>query len=497
MKKSAVGVGGLCVALMACGGFAACSSAPQPGAVEQVGEVVQPLQQTVETPSITGSVFTLAGSTRGSLDSATPTQGRFNDPAGVAVGPEGNVYVADFGNNSVRVIKASDGSLATFVPGRPNLLKNPGCEDLPPDPVVGIPHWLGGGTERPKVQCPGGTCGFAYDGTRYCWGGHGSVNTALSQKVSVVSDVQAGRKIHISGFQRASAWETTRFKVEYLKADDSLVSANSWWETPEVTTAGWTPFVDERLAPAGTVHVRLTLKGRATSGTDANSYFDNLVIRAVPNAGDATDAGLVGPKSIAVDPALAKIWIAANGIFSTSFAGGTVTKLAVAGYTPPPRANSISVTKAGYLVVADAVSPKLHVRTAGGIWYYANLPISGEVLSAVGGDDLGIGTFFWVAVRSSHQIKGFACPQTFTNGDTVTCTVGVAVPPSYPTPTLGSTTAGFADDFDGTLGQERFTFPTVLSVSGLTAGSTSRPDLPTSSSVPAQTRRTTTMPTAS
>jgi kumamolisin len=54
------------------------------------------------TPS--GTVSTLAGSgTAGALD-ATGTSAEFKDPTGIAVDAAGNVYVADYGNNTVRKI---------------------------------------------------------------------------------------------------------------------------------------------------------------------------------------------------------------------------------------------------------------------------------------------------------------------------------------------------------------------------------------------------------
>jgi RHS repeat-associated protein len=39
---------------------------------------------------------------------------RFRDPAGIAIGADGSIYVADAGNNRIRVVRASDGSVSTL-----------------------------------------------------------------------------------------------------------------------------------------------------------------------------------------------------------------------------------------------------------------------------------------------------------------------------------------------------------------------------------------------
>lgn len=71
-----------------------------------------------------GSVSTMAGSgASGSLD-ATGAVAQFNDPTGIAVDAAGNVYVADYGNDAVR--KITPAGVVTTIAG---IAQNPGSSD--------------------------------------------------------------------------------------------------------------------------------------------------------------------------------------------------------------------------------------------------------------------------------------------------------------------------------------------------------------------------------
>ncbi|OLY94695.1 hypothetical protein BUE76_06455 [Cnuella takakiae] len=62
--------------------------------------------------SVDGQVTNLAGSTKGFID-GKGAAAKFNEPSDVAVDGQGNVYVADINNNAVRKI-APDGTVSTF-----------------------------------------------------------------------------------------------------------------------------------------------------------------------------------------------------------------------------------------------------------------------------------------------------------------------------------------------------------------------------------------------
>lgn len=69
---------------------------------------------TIRAISPDGNVSTLAGSpgARGAID-GTGSAARFNEPAGLAIGPEGQLYVADRGNGTLRVV-TPDGEVSTL-----------------------------------------------------------------------------------------------------------------------------------------------------------------------------------------------------------------------------------------------------------------------------------------------------------------------------------------------------------------------------------------------
>ncbi|MFA6545101.1 MAG: immunoglobulin domain-containing protein [Limisphaerales bacterium] len=109
------------------GGTAARFNAPSGVAVDGSGNVyvVESANNTVRKITALADVSTLAGlaGVAGSTDS-TNTAARFKTPGGVAVDTSGNVYVADYGNHTIRKI-APDGTVTTLA----GLAGSPGTAD--------------------------------------------------------------------------------------------------------------------------------------------------------------------------------------------------------------------------------------------------------------------------------------------------------------------------------------------------------------------------------
>ena len=65
-------------------------------------------------PGLTAGVSTLAGAGQAGYVDGNRDLARFANPVNVAYGPDGNLYVADFDNNRLRVV-AADGTTATVI----------------------------------------------------------------------------------------------------------------------------------------------------------------------------------------------------------------------------------------------------------------------------------------------------------------------------------------------------------------------------------------------
>lgn len=112
-------------------GSAARFWAPLYAAADSAGNIYVSDQNnhTIRKVSPAGSVSTLAGSpgASGSVD-GVGNAARFNNPAGVAVDATGNVYVSDYGNHTLRQITPA-GAVTTLAgqPGTPGWVDGPGA----------------------------------------------------------------------------------------------------------------------------------------------------------------------------------------------------------------------------------------------------------------------------------------------------------------------------------------------------------------------------------
>src|SRR2546428_1071351 len=84
--------------------------------------------------AVDGPVSTLAGSATPGFQDGAGAQARFNAPRGLALDNQGNAYVADSGNSSVRAITPS-GNVSTVAGGGTNRAR-----DSPTPPI----DWIGG-----------------------------------------------------------------------------------------------------------------------------------------------------------------------------------------------------------------------------------------------------------------------------------------------------------------------------------------------------------------
>jgi len=131
------------------------------------------------TNPTTGQVTTLAGTGTEGFADGPGTNAQFNNPYGVAVAPNGTVYVADQGNQRIRAINPTTGQVTTLAGSSAGFADGPGntAQFLYPQGVAVAPNgtvYVGDtGNNRIRAINPttgrvttlaGSTAGFA-DGT--------------------------------------------------------------------------------------------------------------------------------------------------------------------------------------------------------------------------------------------------------------------------------------------------------------------------------------------
>ncbi len=427
-----VGVAGLCVLPLACSDS---GEGEKDGQVEETSPGTQQ-SKLIQVPT-NGGVVTIAGtSVAGATDAAIATNGTLNDPAGVAVAADGTTYIADWGNNSIRRIKA-DGSLDTFVNGKPNLLRNPRAEQSPSGP--GVPQWSSTATWVPatSTDCP--SCSTLFDGSRsFYYSATGGLKPDLCQDSDLLS---AGARLQASLMYRGVASVTLRFMTA---AGQQLPGPPTQFFLPTRTT--WTNVARAVTLPPTAAKVQFCL-----FGTVQSAQFDSLQLRVEPTG---SDRGLMGPTAVAVAPN-GDLYIGDHaGVMRVNSAGTTFTRLT----TGAPIA-SIALAQDGTGYFVDPTNVLLQVRSPTGILYKADIQAlaNGEALSlAVANGPTGHrlnGVF-----RGSVKVYPEDCPipAAPVAGSTITCT--------YPGAATAGGTKGFANDLDGTAGGERFGYMNAIAV---------------------------------
>lgn len=66
------------------------------------------LNHSIRKVTVSGIVSTLTGNGKAGYTDGTGLGAQFNNPTGVAVGPDGTLYVADRNNNRIRLVSAGN-----------------------------------------------------------------------------------------------------------------------------------------------------------------------------------------------------------------------------------------------------------------------------------------------------------------------------------------------------------------------------------------------------
>lgn len=345
-------------------GSSARFNSPTGVAVDSSGNVyvVESVNNTLRVITAVSDVTTLAGTagTVGSTDS-TNSAARFKTPSSVAVDTSGNIYIADYGNHTIRKV-TSTGTVTTFA----GLAGSPGTAD-------------GTGTAA-RFNSP---AGVAVDSS-------GNVYVADAANCCIRKITPGGGVTTLAG--TAGTFGTTdgtgaaaRFFLPFGVAVDSSGSvyvADTYNQTIRKVTAGGvvTTFAGTAGSPGstdGTGTAALFRSPRSVAVDSSGNVFvadyDNDVIRKISSAGvvltlagsagvkgstdaDGAAARFRGPSGIAVDIA-GNIYIADSG-------NHTIRR------GLKPSAPNITVQPVSQTIVTNGTVTFYVTATGGGTLYY-------------------------------------------------------------------------------------------------------------------------------
>jgi sugar lactone lactonase YvrE len=287
---------------------------------------------TIRRISPDGSVTTLAGAagTAGSADGAGGAA-RFNQPSGVAVDGQGNVYVADAGNDTIR--KITGAGLVTTVAGS-----------------AGTPGSANGLPAAARFNQP---AGVAVDAA-------GNLYVADEANAAIREIAAGGAVTTLAGMAGSPGyqdgpWASARFNqphgiavdnagnlyvadtedgaIRLIRANGLVTTLAGAGETPgrfngEGSTTNFTYPFGVAVDPAGNIYVADTYRDRISVGAAISNYYFTTLAGTAGTAvsfadGTGSAAGFNQPNGIALD--------GAGNLFVADYGNDTIRKIAPGG----------------------------------------------------------------------------------------------------------------------------------------------------------------------
>jgi len=378
-------------------GTAATFNQPDAIAIDAAGNLYVGDDSNITIRKITplGVVTTFAGTTgiSGSND-GVGTAARFSGPAGLAVDANGNLYVADVMNGTIRKISITGYSIDKSLPA--GLIFDPTTGSITGTPTVVSPatdytitayNTTGNSTTTINIQVTGDLSFSPIQPKVY---GTADLDPAVST---------AGPVTYTSSNQNVAAITNGKIHIKSTGASKIAASNGSTTisQTLTVTPAPLTIIADNKSRPAGSANpvLTMTFHGFVNGDTVSNLTTQPLIITTANN--------LSLPASYPITASGA-----ADSNYTIGYIPGMMTVLGGSFTTPAP---SIGYSEAPTLTVGKAMSPFAPVNTGGTIpvaAYGKVTTIAGE--KGVAGATNGSGTAatfnqpYGIAVDSAGNI---------------------------------------------------------------------------------------------
>jgi YD repeat-containing protein len=267
-------------------------------------------------------------------DGIPATQAKLISPSGLAVAPDGSVYIANEDSGTIRRV-TRDGTITTVVAQPlPNLIQNPGCEVCANPTCTGPvePYWSGDIYDWECFYENGG--GPAFDGHYYFNNHHGSpAGREVYQDIDVSAysaAIQAGNQRFTLGAAAQGygiVYQSLRLVAEFRdETNKNVLDAIDIQHHP---TTDWGTFAQSRVAPAGTRWIRVKLVTEDSAASFGGVNVDALSLRAL--GPDGQGEGLLrNPRGLAVGPD-GSLYIAAESRVWKRSPSGSLTPIAGTG----------------------------------------------------------------------------------------------------------------------------------------------------------------------